>query len=82
LDLATAKLARKGIRQLLSVLEKQLAGLDAEIARLIESDDDWKAKAELLQSVPASDRAPVPHCWQNCPNWERSTDRRLPHSSE
>jgi transposase len=52
LDLATAKLARKGIRQLLSVLEKQLAGLDAEIARLIESDDDWKAKDELLQSVP------------------------------
>ena len=52
LDLTTAKLARKGIRQLLTVLEKQLAGLDAEIARLIESDDDWKAKDELLQSVP------------------------------
>jgi transposase len=52
LDLTTAKLARKGIRQVLALLERQRAGLDAEIARLVQSDDDWKAKNEILQSVP------------------------------
>ena len=52
LDLTTAKLARKGIRQVLALLERQCFVLDAEIARLVQSDDDWKAKNEILQSVP------------------------------
>lgn len=52
LDLTTSKLARKGIRQVLALLEKQRVQLDAEIAKLLQSDDDWKAKDEILQSVP------------------------------
>jgi transposase len=48
----TSKLARKGIRQMLALLEKQRAQLDAEIARLIQTDDQWKSKDEILQSVP------------------------------
>jgi len=48
----TSKFALKGIRQVLALLDKQRAKLDAEIARLIEADDDWKAKDEILQSVP------------------------------
>jgi transposase len=48
----TSPFALKGIRQVLALLDKQRAQLDAEIARLIEADDDWKAKDEILQSVP------------------------------
>jgi transposase len=52
LDLTTSKLARKGIRQVLALLDKQRAQLDAQIAKLVQSDHDWKAKDEILQSVP------------------------------
>ena len=46
------KVAQRSIRQLLKTLDSQIKGLEAEITRLIESDDDWRAKSELLQSVP------------------------------
>jgi transposase len=52
LDLTTSKLANKGIRQVLALLDKQRLQLDAEIAKLVQSDDDWKAKDRVLQSVP------------------------------
>lgn len=52
LELTTAKLAKKSIRTVLAMLEKQIAQLDAEIARLIESDDDLRAKAQILTSTP------------------------------
>ncbi len=34
------------------VLERKREELDREIAKLIESDDDWRNKRDLLQSVP------------------------------
>jgi transposase len=43
---------RKSIDRVLAVLQKQVADLDRAIAKLIESNDDWRAKAELLESVP------------------------------
>lgn len=52
LELTTSKLAAKSIRQVLILLRKEIAKLDAEIARLIASDEDWRNKAQLLQSVP------------------------------
>ena len=52
LETTSAKLAKKSIRTVLAMLEKQVAQLDAEIARLIDSDDDWRAKAQLLASTP------------------------------
>jgi transposase len=52
LEQTTVKLAAKSIRHVLDLLRKELKKLDAEIARLIEADDDWRNKAELLQSVP------------------------------
>lgn len=52
LELTTAKLARKSISTVLATLEKQIARLDAEFARLIESNDDWRAKAQILASTP------------------------------
>jgi transposase len=38
---------------MLKVLDQQIAALDKAIARLIEADDDWRAKRDLIESVPA-----------------------------
>ena len=48
----TEALAARLIKQHLDQLERQVGKLDKEIARLIERNDDWRGKAELLQSVP------------------------------
>jgi len=49
---AATKLAKKSIAASLAFLEKQIAALDAEIARRIEADDSWRNTDGLLQSVP------------------------------
>lgn len=49
---AHAKAARHSIAKLLRVLDRQIADLDKAIAKLIEADDDFRTKCELLQSVP------------------------------
>jgi transposase len=51
-DQATARAAQKSIRHVLSLLEKEIDQLEAEIARLLASDDDWRAKITLLSTVP------------------------------
>jgi transposase len=52
LEHATVRLAQNSIRRLLALLEKQIDQLEDEIARLLESDDDWRAKIQLLTSTP------------------------------
>lgn len=52
LQQSTARAAQKSIRHVLKLLEKEVDQLEAEIARLLASDDDWRAKIELLSSVP------------------------------
>ena len=52
LEQTAIKLAAKSIRHVLDTLRKELKNLDAEIARLIAADDDWRNKSELLQTVP------------------------------
>jgi transposase len=47
-----SKVAQQGIRQLLALLQKQLLALDAQIAKLVESDEDWKTKDQIIRSVP------------------------------
>jgi transposase len=49
---ASSKATRKSIRHLMEVLRKEIAKLDAAIAHLIETDDDWRQKTDLLKSVP------------------------------
>lgn len=49
---ATLKAASRSIDKVLKVLDQQIATLDKTIAKLIESDDDWRTKRDLLQSVP------------------------------
>jgi transposase len=45
------KVARK-IGKVVRVLDQQREDLDREIAALIERDDDWRGRAELLTGVP------------------------------
>lgn len=52
LHMAEHKLPRKSIQKVIDVLDKQIDQLDAAIAKLVESDDDWRQKAQLLESVP------------------------------
>lgn len=48
--------ARKTIDRVLVVLRKQVLELDRAIAKLIDSNEEWRAKAELLESVPGVGR--------------------------
>jgi transposase len=47
-----SKAALKAIDAVLKVLEKQVVELDKQIARLIDSDDDFNSIDKLLQTVP------------------------------
>jgi transposase len=49
---ATSKVVRKSLQQNVDHLNKHIRRIDKEIARLVKSNDDWKNKAELLQSAP------------------------------
>lgn len=46
------KTTRAMIAKVIRVLEQQREDLDRRIAELIESDDDWKNRRDLLSSVP------------------------------
>jgi transposase len=40
------------IKKVIRLLEQQREDLDRQIATLIESDDDWRGKRDLMQSIP------------------------------
>tara|TARA_A100001037_G_C15067725_1_gene597886 strand:- start:34 stop:996 length:963 start_codon:yes stop_codon:yes gene_type:complete len=48
----TAKPAVKSIKKVLKLIETQIRELDEEIAKRIDSDDQWKQQAALLSTVP------------------------------
>lgn len=48
----TIKAALRTINQVLKVFDRQITALDKAIARLIEADDDWRSKRDLIESVP------------------------------
>jgi transposase len=52
LEQATVAAIRKSVEKVVKCLARQVSDLEQKIARLIESDDDWRAKSELLESVP------------------------------
>jgi transposase len=49
---ASSKLTRRSLEKMIKTLNSQIAELDAAIAKLVWNDEDWRRKAELLQSVP------------------------------
>lgn len=52
LEQLTDRLTINTITKVVRVLEQQREDLDRQIARLIESDDDWRNKSQILDSVP------------------------------
>ena len=49
---AHTQAARKSIDTILDALNKEHERLDAAIAKMVESDDEWRDKLEMLQEVP------------------------------
>ena len=52
LQTAASDTVRRSIRRLLDQLNKQIEKLEKELLDLIQADPLWKAKADLMQSVP------------------------------
>jgi transposase len=52
LETTTVKAVRKSIQQVIDLLSKQIERIEKDILALLESDDDWRQKAEILHSVP------------------------------
>ena len=52
LDLMIDKSTIAMIKKVIRLLEQQREDLDRQIAELIESDDDWRNRRDLLESVP------------------------------
>jgi transposase len=52
LETSTAKTVRKSIQRVLGLLEKQIAAIEKDILALVQSDDHWKGKGDVLGSVP------------------------------
>jgi transposase len=46
------KLAQRQGKKMLRLIEQQIEDLDRAIARLIESNDDWNNKSQIIDSVP------------------------------
>lgn len=51
-EITRAKAARKSIQAVLNTLEAQVREIERAIEALVESDDDWRNKAQLIASVP------------------------------
>jgi transposase len=52
LDTISVKSVRKSIQYVVNLLNKQIERIEKDILALLESDDDWKDKRKLLDSVP------------------------------
>lgn len=52
LAMATAKPVKKSLQQTVDHLNKQIRRLEKEIRTLMEAHDEWKGKAQIIQSVP------------------------------
>ena len=51
-ETACSKDVRKSIQLIVDTLNKELKRVEKRILTLVESDDEWKDKTDLLQSVP------------------------------
>lgn len=52
LQQATDKFISKTICQMIQAIERQQDAIERRIIELLHSDDDWRAKLQLIQSVP------------------------------
>ncbi len=51
-DVAHAKAAQKSIQAVLTTIVRQIHDIEGAIEALVEADDDWRHKAQLIESVP------------------------------
>jgi transposase len=51
-QITRAKAARKSIQAVLNTLQRQIRDIEKAIEALLESDDDWRQRAQLIESVP------------------------------
>lgn len=49
---AADRTARQSIDKTIRFLDRQVAEIDQAIAKLIDADDEWRAKRDIVQSVP------------------------------
>jgi transposase len=49
---AVSKVVRKSIQRVLDAINKDVKEIDREIEKLVQSDDQWKARAKLLGTMP------------------------------
>ena len=49
---ASLKDVRKSIKHLISAMDREIARIEKQIAKLIDSNADWKNKTDILDSVP------------------------------
>jgi transposase len=49
---AHTKRTTRSIEKLLRTLEEEIKQVTADIRKLVDKDDDWRAKAQILESVP------------------------------
>ena len=47
-----SKTSQKSIQKILKTLQAQIQTIEAEISKLIQSDDNWKQKANLVDTAP------------------------------
>jgi len=51
-DTLSSKPVRKSVQQVIDMLNKQIQRIEKELLALLESDDEWKHKGEIIQSTP------------------------------
>jgi transposase len=51
-DITHAKAPRKSIQAVINTLEAEIRGIEKVIQALVESDDEWRNKTQLIESVP------------------------------
>ena len=51
-DVTYVKAAKNSIQAVINTLEAEIRGIEKIIEALVQSDDEWRNKAQLIQSVP------------------------------
>lgn len=51
-DVTHVKAAKKSIQKVLNTLEAEIRRIEKALEALVESDDEWRNKAQLIESVP------------------------------
>ena len=51
-ELLTSQPVRKSLQKVIALLDEQIESIEQEIAKFLESDDQWKSKGNIIQSIP------------------------------